>query len=98
MDPGSICAVAGWVALHVAALLSAAFTRIAAGSQMELIAQISFLAAMTAVGLTALFCHQFAPDLATVSGVTLIVMVLTAVLDFTRTYEPATPGQTATLR
>ena len=88
MDALSLFALVGWIGLHLAALATACVTRIAAGSCCEGVAQFCFFAAMTAVGATAWICQQL--DVTwTWSGITLMVMVLTAVVDFRRMSEPA---------
>jgi hypothetical protein len=91
MEPGSVWLVAGWIALHAAALAAACGTRIAAGSRLESIVQLGFFAAMTFVGAAAWICQQ--ADVAWCwSAITLVAMVLTAVVDFRRISEPAHAG------
>jgi hypothetical protein len=88
MEPGSAWIVTGWIALHIAALASACGTRIAAGSCVEAAAQLCFFAAMTLVGAAAWICQHFAGAWCW-SAITLVVMVLTAVIDLRRVSEPA---------
>jgi hypothetical protein len=88
MDLGTVGAVIGWIFLHVGALAAAWCTRMAAGSRLEPLVQIAFFAAMAAVGGAAWVCRQQEVGLWIPSAVTLMVMVLTAVIDFRRTHEP----------
>jgi len=89
MDPVSIFTVVGWLVLHLGAIASAWGTRIAAGSRAEVPIQLTFLATMLAVGLSAWYCHQLELGLWVPSGITLIAMVLTAVTDFRQYQEPS---------
>lgn len=88
MDPLSTGVVAGWAALQIGAIASAWLTRLAEGSRMEIAAQACFFGAMAAVGFGGAVSHQLELGLALPSGVTLILMVITAVIDLRRTYEP----------
>ncbi len=88
MDPGTVGAVIGWIILHVGALAAAWCTRMAAGSRIEPFVQLTFFAAMAAVGGASWICRQLEVGLWIPSAVTLMVMVLTAVIDFRRTHEP----------
>jgi hypothetical protein len=91
MEPGSIWFVVGWISLHATALVAAFGTRVAAGSRVESLVQIGFFAAMTSVGAAAWLCQQVEVTWCW-SGVTLVLMVLTAVIDFRRISEPARAG------
>ena len=91
MDPLSVGLVTGWFALHIIALFAACLTRIAAGSACEGITNLFFFAAMTVIGTMAWIAQQL--DVSwTWSGITLMIMVLTAVVDFRRVSEPAHAG------
>jgi hypothetical protein len=83
--------VAGWIALHVVALAAACCTRVATNSCVEHLAQLGFFAAMAAIGAVTWFGQQANVDW-TWSAITLMVMVLTAVIDFRRVGEPAHAG------
>jgi hypothetical protein len=98
MDPLSLCTVIAWVALHVGAILIAWGTRVAIGSRAEVMLQLAFFAIMGAVGLAAAVCHALELGLWAPSVGTLILMVLTAVVDFRRTHEPAQIAHHATRR
>ena len=89
MDSVYLCAAGGWIALHLGALAAAWGTRVAIGSRAEILLQLAFYASMAAVGMAALICHRLELGLWAPSVGTLIVMVLTAVVDFRRTHEPA---------
>ena len=91
MQPGSVWFVAGWIALHLAALATACGTRVAAGSCVENVVQLGFFAAMAAIGAAAWICQHL--DVAWCwSAITLVAMVLTAVIDLRRISEPAHAG------
>jgi hypothetical protein len=87
LDPLYVCAVVGWSALHVGALGIAWGTRVAAGSRLEVPLQWMCFLTMAAIGAAAWICRQLEMGLWIPSGVTLVAMVLTAVLDFRRTHE-----------
>lgn len=88
MHLASTLLVVGWIGLHLFALATACGTRIAAGSHIEKLTQVCFLAAMAAMGAVTWVCQQL--DLGwTWSAITLMAMVLTAVIDFRRVGEPA---------
>lgn len=89
MDPISPWPVAAWVAMHVGAIAAAWATRLAVGSRAEGVFQILFFGAMAGVGLAAGVGHYLELHLWAPSVGTLITMVLTAVVDFRRTCEPA---------
>lgn len=89
MEPISVQALAGLILLHLAALAIAWGTRLATGSRVEGISQLSFFVAMFGIAMSACFCCQIELGFSVPSGVTLMVMVLTAVADFRPTQEPA---------
>jgi hypothetical protein len=89
MEPISIQAVAALAFLHLAAIAAAWTTRLAVGSRMEALSQLGCLLAMIVVGAVGCFCCQLELGLSVPSGVTLVIMVLMAVLDFRPTQEPA---------
>ena len=89
MEPISTQVVAGWVVLHIVALLAAWCTRLASGSSLEGFTQLGFYAAMACVGVVACFCGQLELGFSVPSGITLVAMVLLAVVDFRPTQEPA---------
>lgn len=91
MDAGSVWLVIGWITLHVAALVSACGTRLAAGSCIENLVQACFFAAMAMIGAAAWICQQLEAAWCW-SAITLVAMVLTAVIDFRRVSEPAHAG------
>jgi hypothetical protein len=80
--------IVSWLAIHLGAIGCAWGTRLSAGSRAESAMQAVFFAALLLVGLTACVCQHLDHGLWIPSGITLIVMVLTAVSDFRRTYEP----------
>ncbi len=88
MDPISIPALAVWIGVHATGLFVAWITRLASGSRLETIAQFGFFTAMGVVGVTACFCCQFQLSFSVPSGITLVVMVLLAIVDFRPTHEP----------
>jgi hypothetical protein len=94
LDPISDCAIIGWASLHVGALAAAWGTRIAAGSRFEVPAQLACFFAMAAVGGAAWICRVLDLGLWIVSGITLVAMVLTAVIDFRRSHEVYPPIST----
>jgi hypothetical protein len=89
MEPISIQAVAALAVLHLAAIAAAWTTRLTTGSRMEALSQLGCFAAMIAVGAVGCFCCQLELGLSVPSGVTLVIMVLMAVVDFRPTQEPA---------
>jgi len=88
MDASSFCLVGGWITLHFGALACAWATRLVDGSRLEIPLQVGFFAAMSGVGGAAWLSRHFDLAIWMVSAVTLIVMVLTAVVDFRRFSEP----------
>jgi len=73
--------VVGWISLHVMAFAWACGTRIAAGSCVEWLAHLGFYLALTAVGAAA--CIGRLVDISWVwSGLTLMAMVITVVVDY----------------
>ncbi len=82
-----------WVALHIAALVVAYGTRVAAGSRLEVVAQLAFFGAMLMMGLAIWVCQQAHAGAWGLSSVTLIAMVLTAVVDFRKFGEHRPVGQ-----
>lgn len=89
MDAGYAWIVVAWIVLHIAALAAAYGTRIAAGSCLEMLAQVVFFAAMSLVGAAVWICQQAEAGSWGLSAVTLVAMVLTAVVDFRRLGDPA---------
>ena len=89
MDPIYLCAAAAWITLHLGAITAAWGTRVSIGSRAEVVFQLAFFASMSAVGIAAAICHHLELGLWAPSVGTLILMVLTAVVDFRRTHEPA---------
>lgn len=85
--------IAAWVALHVAAIVVAYGTRVAAGSRLEIPTQVVFYAAMLMVGLAIWACQQAHAGAWGLSSVTLIAMVLTAVVDFRKLGEHRSASQ-----
>jgi len=88
MDPVALCAVASWLILHMGALALALATRISVGSRIEPAMQAVFFAIMATLGAAAWICREIEIEVWPVSAVTLIVMVLTAVIDFRRIGDP----------
>jgi hypothetical protein len=88
VDPDSVFAVAGWFTLHLGALAAAWGTRVAADTRLEIPMQLACFSAMAAVGAVAWICGQLEIGLWIPSGITLIAMVLTAVLDFRHSPDP----------
>jgi hypothetical protein len=76
-----------WVSIHAGGLLIAWGTRVAAGSRCEIPMQLACFLAMTAIGGSAWVCGQLGLGFWIPSGITLIAMVLTAVLDFHPSHE-----------
>lgn len=97
MDPFSHLALLGWFTLHIGALAAAWGTRLAAGSRLEWLVQLSFFVAMAAVGASAWVGHRLELGMGLPSAITLMLMVLTAVVDCRRSQEttPATRSATA---
>jgi hypothetical protein len=93
MEAGNAWIVAAWILLHIVALATAYGTRVAAGSCLEILTQLLFFAAMLLVGGAIWICQQKEVGSWGLSGVTLIAMVLTAVLDFRRFGEARSVGQ-----
>jgi hypothetical protein len=88
MDASWFCIVGGWISLHLGALACAWATRLVDGSRLELPLQIGFFAAMGGVGCAAWVSRQFDLAIWMISAVTLVIMVLTAVVDLRRFSEP----------
>ncbi len=88
--------VAGFLSLHLGAIVCAVGTRVASGSRYELLFQSLFLPALGAVGLATWYCHTADLGIGIPSGATLIAMVLVAVTDLRRTHEPV-PGHSFAL-
>lgn len=80
--------IVGWIAIHLGAIACAWGTRLSAGSRAESVMQVLFFTALAVIGVSALICQQLEHGLWVPSGITLMAMVLTAVSDFRRTYEP----------
>jgi hypothetical protein len=90
VDPTLACIFVGWTILHLGALAAAWGTRVAAGSRWDVPLQLACFSAMAAVGAAAWILRQFEMSLWIPSGVTLVGMVLTAVVD-TRGEQEAAP-------
>ncbi len=89
MTSFSTVSLVAFVALHVLAVASAWGTRVAAGSRAEGCIQLTCLLSMAGLGISAWYGHGDDLGLGILSGLTLVVVVLTAVTDFRRTHEPA---------
>jgi hypothetical protein len=83
--------IAGFLALHLGAIACAIGTRVAARSRFESLFHVLFVLALAAVGTATWLGHVDDRGSGIPSGITLIVMVLVAVIDFSRTHEPAHP-------
>jgi hypothetical protein len=90
LDPHYVFAVTCWSVLHIGALGIAWGTRVATGSRWEVPLQLTCFLTMGAIGAAAWICRQLEVGLWIPSGVTLVAMVLTAVLDFRRTHDTQT--------
>jgi hypothetical protein len=86
--------IIGWIVVHIAALVTAYGTRVAAGSRLESVLQILFYAALLIIGAALWVCQQTQAGAWGLSAITLIAMVLTAVVDFRKFGEPRSIGQT----
>jgi hypothetical protein len=96
MDAEYAWIVCLWIALHLAALVAAYGTRVAAGSRLENVAQFVCFAAMVMVGLAVWICQQAQAGSWGLSAATLMAMVLTAVVDFRKLHEtPHSLSETA---
>ena len=89
MESASAGIIVGWFVLHALALALAWGTRLAAGSRIEFLMQLTFLAVMAAIGGAALVGQRVDIEIWPVSAVVLMVMVLMAVIDFRRLGETA---------
>ena len=94
MESVPTAVVVSVIAIHLGAIACAWGTRLSAGSRAESAVHVLFFTALAVVGLTACICQHLDHGLWVPSGITLVAMVLTAVGDFRRTYEPlqAAPG------
>lgn len=92
---GPALEIAGFIALHLFAILCALATRVAAGTRYEVAFQFLFLPTMAAVGAAIWFGRSAELGIGIPSGATLIAMVLLAVTDLRRTHEGATPHSLA---
>ncbi len=81
MDSISLSTLAGWIAVHAVALVTAWCTRVAVRPAIELAVQAGFLAAMAGVAGVAWVCHHNNVGLWMPSAVVLVAMVLVAVTD-----------------
>lgn len=88
MESVPTAVIVSWIAIHVGAIACAWGTRLSAGSRAESAMQGLFFTALLLVGVSACLCQRLDHGLWIPSGITLIAMVLTAVGDFRRTYEP----------
>jgi hypothetical protein len=82
-----------WISLHIAALVAAYGTRVAAGSRLEGLIQAVFYGALLMMGMAVWACQQVHAGAWGLSAVTLIAMVLTAVVDFRKLGEPRSVSQ-----
>jgi Ca2+/H+ antiporter len=89
MEPVTTEVVVSWLVIHLCALACAWGTRLCAGTRAESAMQVLFFTALAVVGVAAWFCQHLDQGLWVPSGITLVLMVLTAVSDFRRTHEPA---------
>jgi hypothetical protein len=87
MEAGYAWIVCAWTALHLAALVAAYGTRVAAGSRHENLAQLICFAAMLIIGGAIWVCQQAQAGSWGLSAATLMAMVLTAVVDFRKLHE-----------
>ncbi len=85
--------IVAWVSLHIAAVVAAYGTRVAAGSSLEGLIQAVFYAAMLMMGAAIWACQQAHAGAWGLSAVTLIAMVLTAVVDFRKLGEHRSVSQ-----
>ncbi len=97
LDPAPTFLFVGWLLLHISALVAAWGTRVAAGSRLEVPVQLACFLAMSAVGMAAWIGHHHESSLSILSGITLVAMVVTAVVDFRRTHEVHPLLQSATI-
>ena len=79
-----LCAVLGWLLLHVAAIVSAWATRVASGSRIESAMQACFFALMSGVAAATWIGREINIEIWPASALTLIAMVVAAVIDFRR--------------
>ncbi len=92
MEVNHIWVVSAWISLHLAAILAAYGTRVAAGSRLESIAQFACFALMAVIGAAIWISQQTQAGSWGLSASTLMAMVLTAVVDFRKwhdSYHPA---------
>lgn len=88
METVPTAVVAGWIVIHLGAIACAWGTRLSAGSRAESFMHVLFFTALLVIGASAWMCQRLEHGLWVPSGITLMAMVLTAVTDFRRTYEP----------
>lgn len=86
--------IAAWILFHITAIAIAYATRVSTGSSLEGLVQIAFFTAMLVMGGAIWACQQVHAGAWGLSAVTLIVMVLTAVVDFRKLHDHRTVGQT----
>lgn len=80
---------AGFVALHLGAIVCAIATRIAADSRFEAFFHFLFLPSLAAIGIATWLGHSEALGIGIPSGITFMAMILVAVVDCRRTHDPA---------
>ena len=85
--------IVAWIVLHVGALATAYGTRVAAGSRLEGVLQITFFAAMLMIAGAIWACQETHAGAWGLSSITLVAMVLTAVVDFRKLGEPRAVGR-----
>jgi hypothetical protein len=87
MNHVAIWAAAGWLLLHVAALVVAWGMRVAVGTRYEAACQHGFLLAMAAIGVLACVSCRLGSGWWVSSSIALVVMVLLAGADLRRPAE-----------
>ncbi len=92
MDAAYAWIVCAWIALHIAALIAAYITRVAAGSRHENLAQFVCFAAMAIIGVAVWVSQETHAGAWGLSAATLMGMVLTAVVDFRKLHDPHHPA------
>jgi hypothetical protein len=92
MDAAYAWIVCAWIALHVAALIAAYFTRVAAGSRHENLSQLVCFGAMAIIGVAVWISQETHAGAWGLSAATLMGMVLTAVVDFRKLHDSHHPA------
>lgn len=92
MEVTHVWIVFAWISLHLAALLAAYGTRVAAGSRLENLTHFVCLALMAVIGAAIWISQQTQAGSWGLSATTLMAMVLTAVVDFRKWHESYHPA------